>query len=185
MKAKTSQTSAVHTVPMQAQPVERRPLRYHIRRFWSLPIADQWLLVHMVVAMALVKWGLHTFGFQNVYRLLYRLATQAASPTVSHTSEVQRHERLLLLVCRHIVEGPCLTRALVLWCLLKRRGIETTLRFGVRKHDGQLESHAWMEYQGQPLAGEAHVQQGFSPFTEPIVPRGMRSRQAPCGLTHK
>ncbi len=43
------------------------------------------------------------------------------------------------------VPVTCLTRALVLGWILRRRGIPTTLRIGVRRRDGRLTAHAWLE----------------------------------------
>jgi len=48
----------------------------------------------------------------------------------------------------------CLRRSLVLQRMLGRRSIPAELRLGVRKEEGQLKAHAWLEYQGQPV-GEA------------------------------
>ena len=151
-------------------------MRHNIRRFCSLPIADQWLLVKLAIAIRLVTVGLHSFGFKGVYQLLDRISAQVVSPVVSHADEVDRHKRLLFLAYRHIVDGQCLARALVLWCLLKRQGVETTLRFGVRKQKGQFEAHAWVEYQGQPLTSDPYVQQRFSPFTESLLPQGLSTK---------
>jgi hypothetical protein len=54
----------------------------------------------------------------------------------------------------HLYPMTCLRRSLVLQRMLRRRGIPTELRLGVRKEDGTLQAHAWLEYQGQPV-GEA------------------------------
>ncbi len=51
------------------------------------------------------------------------------------------------------VEPTCLKTALVLFWLLQRRGIATTLRIGVARRDGALVAHAWLERQGQVIAG--------------------------------
>lgn len=51
----------------------------------------------------------------------------------------------------------CLRQALVLAWLLSGHGIAATLRIGVKKDDGQLQAHAWLELkkcQTPPKAGE-------------------------------
>ena len=45
----------------------------------------------------------------------------------------------------------CLEESLVLWYLLQRTGIDAALRIGVRRHQGNFEAHAWVEYEGTPL----------------------------------
>jgi hypothetical protein len=52
------------------------------------------------------------------------------------------------------VRATCLRRSLLIWWLLRRDGIETALRIGVRCDDGVLQAHAWVEHDGVPL-GEA------------------------------
>jgi hypothetical protein len=37
------------------------------------------------------------------------------------------------------------------WVLLRRRGIESDIRLGVRKQDGRVAGHAWVEHLGQPI----------------------------------
>lgn len=45
----------------------------------------------------------------------------------------------------------CLRRALVLQRLLAARGHRVTLQVGVRREQGALQAHAWLEHRGVPL----------------------------------
>ena len=57
------------------------------------------------------------------------------------------------------VNGTCLKKALVLSWILGRRGIATTLRIGVARHEGtSLTAHAWLERGGEALLGQAEVE---------------------------
>ena len=47
--------------------------------------------------------------------------------------------------------APCLPRAVTVWWLLRRVGLESDIRFGVRRHGDRLEAHAWVECRGQDL----------------------------------
>ena len=60
----------------------------------------------------------------------------------------------------------CLKQSLVIWWLLQRYGIESTLRIGVRKEAAVLEAHAWVECFGQPLNDGPDIQQRFFPFDQ-------------------
>lgn len=62
----------------------------------------------------------------------------------------------------------CLPRSLTLWWLLRRQGIESELRIGTRYRKGQLQAHAWIEYEGVPLNAGEQVRQRFTVFDEPI-----------------
>jgi hypothetical protein len=63
----------------------------------------------------------------------------------------------------------CLEKSLVLWWLLRRRGIAAELRIGARKELGRFEAHAWVEMDSQVMndAGEEH--RHFVPFEGPIT----------------
>jgi Transglutaminase-like superfamily len=51
----------------------------------------------------------------------------------------------------------------LLW-LLNRRGIPARLRIGVRKEEGELEAHAWIESGGVVLNDTADVSERYRPF---------------------
>jgi len=51
----------------------------------------------------------------------------------------------------HLYPMQCLRRALVLRRLLRARGVATELRFGVRKEEGRIVAHAWLEHEGRSL----------------------------------
>jgi hypothetical protein len=62
----------------------------------------------------------------------------------------------------------CLTRSLVLEWLLRRQGVECELRIGIRCTRGQLDAHAWIEYEGEPINDVAHIRSEFAAFDQPI-----------------
>lgn len=63
----------------------------------------------------------------------------------------------------------CLEQSLVLWWLLRRRGIAADLRIGARKSGQRFEAHAWVEFCGIALnsGGEEHLH--FAPFKESVT----------------
>jgi hypothetical protein len=67
--------------------------------------------------------------------------------------------------------ATCLPRSLTLWWLLRRRGIDSYLRIGVRKAAGRIEAHAWVELRGLVLNDQGDVSQRFAPFDRPIAPQ--------------
>jgi hypothetical protein len=78
--------------------------------------------------------------------------------------EAARLWRLADAVARRAPRRPtCLAQALAVGWLLRRRGIATTLRFGVRRQEGVFAAHAWLECAGQAI-GPARVTQGFTPL---------------------
>ena len=98
-------------------------------------------------------------------------------PVAAISSRVVRLPRAVSLVCRlarwlpivlmedsdetaRIMNGAaarigarCLTRALVVHAVLSRAGIPSCVVVGASRRGAQLESHAWVERDGEPLSG--------------------------------
>jgi len=47
--------------------------------------------------------------------------------------------------------GNCLQESVTLWWLLRRKSIDSQIRFGARKDGGKLKAHAWVEVDGYAL----------------------------------
>ncbi len=60
--------------------------------------------------------------------------------------------------------STCLVRSLVLQWLLRRRGMGTELRIGVRLDGGRLAAHAWLEREGTVISDRPEAIGGFVPF---------------------
>jgi hypothetical protein len=77
----------------------------------------------------------------------------------------------------------CLQRSLVLWWLLRLRGIDSELRIGVRRSPGArsggtatLEFHAWIEHRGVVLNEVPDIRRRFATFDRAIAPSDARFR---------
>jgi hypothetical protein len=62
----------------------------------------------------------------------------------------------------------CLPRSLMLCWLLRRRGIDSQLHIGVRKGNGKMEAHAWVERNGVILNDQPDVNERFA-AVRPVV----------------
>jgi hypothetical protein len=99
-------------------------------------------------------------------------ATQTAPQPARLTADELPRLGTLVNSAAHHALGPanCLTRSLYLWWLLRRRGIDSQLRIGVRLNEGVLDAHAWVEYAGVPVNDRADVSADFAPFDKPVSP---------------
>jgi len=74
----------------------------------------------------------------------------------------ERTARMVYVAANH---GPyranCLKRSLVIWGLLRRRGIPAELRIGVNNGEKIFQAHAWVESMGVVLAEPAGVNPAF------------------------
>ncbi len=115
-----------------------------------LCLGQAWLLFWAI------DLALRTMPFRSLLTCIHRipasllrlpLNTEAAAP------------RLAWLVERAAglspVNGTCLRQALVLLCLLRRRGQSGLVQIGVARVSGALHAHAWIEQDGQVLLGYA------------------------------
>ncbi len=139
------------------------------RRVWRLAWAERWLLVQALFLLPLTALALWVVGFRRWQALLSRLApvrgVSASKDMAALIREGRSMARLVDAAARH---GPypaaCLQRSLTLWWLLRRRGIDSYLRIGVRKEAGRLEAHAWVELRGWVLNDDSDVRTRFAAF---------------------
>jgi hypothetical protein len=62
------------------------------------------------------------------------------------------------------MRATCLAQSLTLWFLLQQQNISSAVKIGVRKKDGRLEAHAWVERNGVTLNEPDEVHQHYAPF---------------------
>ena len=138
------------------------------RKFLALPEGERWLLVQAMMMLPAVTLILRAIGLRRCYLGLERLAPTAGGGLLTGTNVCHRAMRtgwLVRIASIHgLVQGNCLAQSLTIWWLLRRQRICADLRIGVRKRQGRLEAHAWMEYQSRSLNHDAGIGGQFSPF---------------------
>jgi hypothetical protein len=130
----------------------------------ALPREERRLLRQTWLSFLLADVGLRLFSLSNVQQLLawrFRLLPEAGAGAVPPAGL----ERLVDLAARHHIRPMgCLHRSLVLQALLQWQGLETDLRIGVRKQQGMLQAHAWLEQSGQLLFEPPETRDRFTPL---------------------
>ncbi len=125
------------------------------------------------VMLPVVKLGLR---FSNLKRVQTWLAPRRQVQSTSTAEEaVAQAKRLALVVdlaARHGVgHHNCLPRSVVLWALLRRRGLDGQLRVGVKVDNSNDRSfHAWVEHNGQALNDTRDVGERYIPFNSALEP---------------
>jgi hypothetical protein len=99
-----------------------------------------------------------------------------ASPPADRSTPPQERglQRLIWAVdvvgWRLFPRNPCLTQAIAVQRLLRRRGYPAELRIGVRKgEDASLDAHAWVESGGEVVIGGRGLADDHIPLP-PILP---------------
>ena len=113
---------------------------------------QEWLIVVEIIAICLfVEVGLRLFPFSRLMGLVQRDAPgpirEEPNDVESRLAEVRRLAEAVFR--RYPFDLTCLKRALILKTLVRRQGIQASLKIGLRKRGGHLEAHAWLERGGR------------------------------------
>lgn len=132
-------------------------MRRRLEQWLALAPWERRLLVGILLLLPTIGGALRVMGFNRTRALLERCASSTPSPGATGgppgaQETARRTARLVAIAAsRGAYRATCLRQSLALWWLLKRRGINTQLRIGVRKEGGALQAHAWVEHEGVPL----------------------------------
>lgn len=132
-------------------------LRCLSRAQWAIAIASALLL-------PVTQIGLRLVGFNRTAGLLARLSTRPPRPA-DRAYVTAAADAVALVAGRPVLGARCLGRSLVLWFLLRRRGIDAELVVGAHPPgDGTLDAHAWVEVDGIPANDAPDVRDRFGSF---------------------
>lgn len=142
-----------------------------IKTFFGLPGSHKWLFVKIALLVPLVELGIKTVKFKRTVKVLNFFINKTPKTPENQLRTVRRHANYLYLYQKQFpFLGKCLARSLSLWFLLSRKGIETNLRFGMKKEDEKLLAHSWLEYKGEAIIKESEIGENYIPFAESILP---------------
>jgi len=100
-------------------------------------------------------------------------------PPRAGEAEVVRATAHMVAAAAHVYRASCMPQSITLQWLLRRQGIATRLCVGVRKDDGMLAAHAWVEHRGQPLIDSPAVHDRFAVLEPPDSTRPTAHRSTP------
>lgn len=127
-----------------------------LRRFRGLSSRARAQLLRAVVLLPVISLSLRMRGFGATQKWLQGLLPQKFAVNREKASgEAAIADWAVQTAARYgFAPATCLQRSLALWWLLRRAGIASDLRIGVRKTGEKFEAHAWVECDGAAL-GEA------------------------------
>ena len=116
-------------------------------------LSDWNAFIGVWIQLLVADIGLRTLPFARVRNWA---ANGADENVVLSPKEIQdlicRYHRMVMIASRnHIYTMTCLRRSLALQRALGRRGVITSLRFGVQVEDSELKAHAWLEHDETPV----------------------------------
>jgi hypothetical protein len=137
------------------------------RRFSALERPAQSLFLRAMVLLPVVSLNLRWRGFRATQAALQRFVPDPnEKKDCSNAGErAKLTAHMVYAAERHALVHPtCLALSLTLWWLLERQGIESQLRVGIRKEDGNFKAHAWVERDGVALNEPEEHHQHYAVF---------------------
>jgi hypothetical protein len=150
------------------------------KKFWRLSGYERGVALQAAGGLLATWLGLRLTGFRRWKSALAHLApsanTTARQQDASQTESAEVIARMAAAAARNVFFGTnCLEQSLVLWWLLRRRGISAELRIGARKEFQRFEAHAWVEVDSAVLNDTSAEHLHFVPFDGPISPLEART----------
>lgn len=144
-----------------------RSLRRKAETWHSLSKSDRALLIRAMFLLPIVAASLKTIGLRRTQSWLAGNALATTRPPTEQTrAKVRRAAQMVAAACRRYpFRSGCLPRTIVLWSLLRRRGLHADVRIGVR-HDthGEFQAHAWLEWNGQVINDAGDIASQYLPL---------------------
>lgn len=138
-------------------------------KFQGLSFGEKLLLLQAALMLPATKLALRTVGvkrWQSVLAGMSRLNLNLDRRDEPSKRVARTVARLVRAASNHgIYQANCLEQSLVLWCLLRRAGVTSEIRYGARKEQEKLHAHAWVECLGLTLNEDRGVEQRFAPFS--------------------
>ena len=138
----------------------------HWQNWVNLSRQQKKLFISSLIYLKVASLLLLLFRYQDLHNTLKKRVPVYSSP--SPEIAILRAMKLSAIVeaaaRRRLGNATCLRRSLVLWYLLRKEGIESELRFGVRKVSDEIIGHAWVEIDGSVINDDVRYIKQFTPM---------------------
>lgn len=132
---------------------------------------ERWTFFVSLVLLPALALALNRAGMRRTRAFLEaRTETAVPASTEEAHERARRIARMVNAAARYSpYKANCLKRSLALWWLLRRRGIDSDVRIGVRKIEGSFQAHAWVEMGGVVVNDTPRFVQAFTPFAGDVM----------------
>jgi len=139
------------------------------RRFRRLSGFERAVVLEAVITLPVVWLAVRLLGFRICRAAFEEPARAARNSRFLETDTLNIAKRIARLeavtAANLFFRTSCLEQSLVLCRLLRRRGVNATLRIGARKEADRFEAHAWVEVAGNVVDGGGGTEHlHFRPF---------------------
>ena len=132
--------------------------------FRRLSAYEKRTLIMTIFLLPALKVAIHVWSYQRIRAVLLRTSQQREQKEES-SKVVGETVRIVGRVSRYdVMRATCLTRSMALWWLLRRQGVESEIRFGVRRGGDGIQAHAWVEQGRLVLNDRADIRDIYAAF---------------------
>lgn len=120
---------------------------------------DRVRIAGLALLLVPVHASLLVFGYARTRHWLERLSTapDLRPPTPCDITQAWRLAELASIAGRHgLVNASCLRQSLLLYFLLRSRGLAPALMLGVRREGSDMDAHAWVQL-GDTALGQTEL----------------------------
>jgi hypothetical protein len=143
------------------------------RTFLRLSAVDRVCFLSACLLLPVTAVAFRCLGFRRWQATLQRWSPRPAngSPQSTDVGQAYRTAWLVHVAARFLASREtCLAQSLVLWWLLRCRGLVSELRVGVRKSGDRLQAHAWVEFRDLALNDRGDLDSPFVSFSRALAP---------------
>jgi hypothetical protein len=135
-----------------------------LQRISTLNGAQWWVVATSVVLLPPIQVMLKTRGLKRTALLLAEHSDRSLRRN-DQSLAVSTAEAVALVAGRKVVGALCLGRSLLLWFLLRRRGMDAVLVVGsMSAVDDEWMAHAWVELDDRPVNDAPDVAEHYVSF---------------------
>ena len=125
-------------------------------RFLFLPYQEKKLLSQSLFLLIAIRLSLWVFPFRWLNDWLSNSGSANLSSQPTDQIVIGKVTRSVRCCSRYVPRASCLTQALATQTLLRLKGLDSQLRFGVDKDENEkLVAHAWVESNGKIIIGKS------------------------------
>lgn len=148
------------------------PARELIAEAGRLSGGERCELVRAWATLPAVWFGLRVLPLRRLLRTPVVPALEGHLEGRGGADTARRATRLVNAAARFSpFPHSCLSRSIVLWRLLQRRGVAAEIRVGVRRDRGPMAAHAWVEVDGEPVNDAPDVAERHAVFERGLSPK--------------
>ena len=141
-------------------------MRTGLQRWMELSIAERLIFLQALFLLPLAGLVLRFGRYQSILTTLQKMTP--LKDRRSRVDPLPAALRMAEMVNAAARRGPydatCLRRSLVLWWILRRKGIDSKLRIGARMEGDIFSAHAWVEFNDTVLNDSQDVRKRYAIF---------------------